>query len=68
MLADGAVLYDVTHLRCRSARYTPDAGKTCTPANVNQDSFPVDPGAAMPLVGGCNKLDFAVLFIVGMAE
>ncbi len=25
-LADGATLYDVTHLGCRSARYTPDEG------------------------------------------
>jgi hypothetical protein len=68
-LADGAVLYDVTHLRCRSARYTPDAsGKACTPASVNQDNFPVDPGAAMPAVSGCDKQDFAVLFVVGIEE
>ncbi len=66
-LAGDAVLYDVTHLRCRSARYTPvAAGGACTPANVLQENFPVDPGAAMPLVGGCNKVDYAVLFIVGM--
>jgi hypothetical protein len=65
-LANGAVLYDVTHLRCRSARYTPaTAGGACTPANAIQDNFPVDPGAAMPLVGGCNKVDYAVLFVVG---
>jgi hypothetical protein len=68
-LADGAVLYDVTHLRCRSARYTADAsGKACTPASVNQDNFPVDPGAAMPAVSGCDKQDFAVLFVVGIEE
>ncbi len=66
-LADGAVLYDVTHLRCRSARYTPDAtGKVCTPASVNPDNFPVDPGAAMPPVSGCDKQDFSVLFVVGV--
>jgi hypothetical protein len=66
-LANGAVLYDVTHLRCRSARYTPAAaGGACTPANASQDSFPVDPGAAMPPVGGCNKVDYSVLFVVGM--
>jgi hypothetical protein len=66
-LAGGAVLYDVTHLRCRSARYTPaTTGGSCTPANASQDNFPVDPGAAMPPVGGCNKVDYAVLFIVGM--
>jgi hypothetical protein len=68
-LADGAVLFDVTHLRCRSARYTPDAsGKPCTPASVNQDNFPVDPGAAMPAVSGCDKQDYAVLFVVGVEE
>ena len=68
-LADGAVLYDVTHLRCRSARYTPDSnGRACTPASVNQDNFPVDPGAAMPAVSGCEKQDYAVLFVVGIEE
>jgi hypothetical protein len=66
-LADGATLYDVTHLRCRSARYTPAANNTsCTPASVQQSQFPVEPGAAMPLVGGCSKQDYAVLFIVGV--
>jgi hypothetical protein len=66
-LADGATLYDVTHLRCRSARYTsaPNS-KSCTPASVQQSQFPVEPGAAMPLVGGCDKQDYAVLFIVGV--
>lgn len=68
-LGDGAVLYDVTHLRCRSARYTPDAsGKACTPLSVNQDHFPVDPGAGMPAVSGCEKQDFAVLFVVGVEQ
>jgi hypothetical protein len=66
-LADGATLYDVTHLRCRSARYTPAANsKSCTPASAQQSQFPVEPGAAMPLVGGCDKQDYAVLFIVGV--
>jgi hypothetical protein len=66
-LADGATLYDVTHLRCRSARYTPAANsKSCTPAAVQQSQFPVEPGAAMPPVGGCSKQDYAVLFIVGV--
>jgi hypothetical protein len=66
-LGDGAVLYDVTHLRCRSARYTPDgSGKACTPASVNQDYFPVDPGAGMPDVSGCSKQDYAVLFVVAV--
>jgi hypothetical protein len=68
-LADGNVLYDVTHLRCRSARYTPRvAGQACTPSNVLSDAFPVGQGDAMPMVGGCNKQDYTVLFIVGVEE
>ncbi len=67
-LADNATLYDVTHLRCRSAVYTSEAGKTCTPSNVNGDLFPVTPGATMPEVPGCNRQDHAVVFIVGIAE
>jgi hypothetical protein len=66
-LEGGATLYDVTHLRCRSARYTPAANsKSCTPAAAQQSQFPVEPGAAMPPVGGCDKQDYAVLFIVGV--
>ena len=34
-------LYDVTHLPCRSARYTPAEGGTCTPAQANPKDFPV---------------------------
>jgi hypothetical protein len=66
-LADGATLHDVTHLRCRSARYRPAAdGNSCTPATVQQSSFPVAPGDAMPPVSGCSKQDYAVLFLVGV--
>jgi hypothetical protein len=68
-LADGATLYDVTHLRCRSARYTPRAGgSSCSPSTVLPSDFPIGQGAAMPMVGGCDKQDYAVLFIVGIAE
>ena len=68
-LADGATLYDVTHLGCRSARYTPPAASanSCTPANARQAAFPVAPGAAMPPVDGCHKQDYAVLIVVGAA-
>ena len=60
-------LYDVTHLPCRSALYTPAAaGGECTPANANPADFPVKPGAAMPRVSGCAKQDYAVLFVVGV--
>jgi hypothetical protein len=68
-LADGATLWDVTHLACRSARYTPAAGKNaCAPSSANQSWFPVVPGGAMPAVEGCNKQDYAVLIVIGVAE
>lgn len=66
-LADGATIYDVTHLRCRAARYTASAGsKACTPGMVDPNRFPVPPGDKMPLVSGCNAQDYAVLFVVGV--
>merc|ERR1719446_961915 len=64
-LAKGA-LYDVTHLPCRSARYTPAEGGTCTPAQADRAQFPVKPGAAMPAVPSCAKQDYAVLFVVAI--
>ena len=70
-LADGATLYDVTHLGCRSARYTPStvnktAANACSPANAPTKGFPVNPGAAMPAVNGCHKQDYTVLIVVGL--
>jgi hypothetical protein len=66
-LADAATLYDVTHLGCRSARYTPaTANNSCSPANARTRGFPVNPGAAMPVVNGCRQQDYAVLIIVGL--
>ena len=59
-LGGGVTLYEVTHLPCRSARY---AGGT--PAQANAADFPVTPGAEMPAVSGCSKVDYAVLFVVG---
>ena len=68
-LDKGATLYDVTHLRCRSARYTPAAGgNSCSPAKAHMSAFPVAPGGAMPLVEGCNKQDYEVLIVIGMVE
>jgi hypothetical protein len=67
-LGGGATIHDVTHLRCRSARYTPATlGSPCSPANAQKAAFPVVPGGVMPPVEGCNKQDYAVLFIVGVA-
>ncbi len=66
-LEDGATLYDVTHLRCRAARYTPSlASKACTPGMVDPTRFPTPPGEKMPLISGCETQDYAVLFIVGI--
>ncbi|KAL7435669.1 hypothetical protein ACHAXM_004764 [Skeletonema potamos] len=55
-------LYDVTHLPCRSAAYR---GETCAPMNANLRDFPVKPGAEMPVIQGCAKQDYAVLFVLG---
>ncbi len=67
-LADGATIYDVTHLRCRSARYTPaTSGSSCSPAKAQMTAFPVAPGAPMPPVESCNKQDYAVLLVIGVA-
>ena len=66
-LADGATLYDVTHLGCRSARYRPAAAAAdCSPARAPRSAFRVSPGASMPPVAGCSKQDYAVLFVIGV--
>jgi len=67
-LADDATLFDVTHMPCRSARYTAGSGEgTCSPANANPAYFKVAPGSVMPAVTGCNKQDYAVLIVIGKA-
>lgn len=66
-LADGATIYDVTHLGCRSARYTPMASHdSCSPENTPKTRYPVVPGVAMPDVKGCHKQDYAVLIVIGL--
>ena len=66
-LDGGAKLYDVTHLPCRSARYTPAAGVgSCSPDNAPTTAFPVTPGGPMPAVDGCNKQDYTVLIVIGV--
>ena len=68
-LSDGATLYDVTHLACRSARYTPAAGaNSCSPAKAPRSAFRVPPGQPMPAVDGCHKQDYAVLIVLGVAS
>jgi len=58
-------LYDVTHLPCRAARYRPISVEG-SPAMAYKNDFPVVPGAAMPIVEGCDKKDYAVLFVIGL--
>jgi len=66
-LDKGATLYDVTHLACRSARYTPaGVGGSCSPSNANKTAFPVPPGGTMPPVEGCTKQDYTVLIVIGV--
>jgi hypothetical protein len=64
----GATLHDVTHLPCRSARYTPATRESeCSPDRAPRSAFPVTPGAAMPPIEGCSKQDYAVLLVIGLA-
>ena len=65
-LDKGATIYDVTHLRCRAARYTPVSSNSCSPQKAQVASIPVAPGEAMPVVEGCSKQDYQVLIVVGM--
>ena len=65
-LSDGATVYDVTHLRCRAALYTPVAGQSCTPDKTPQGRFPMPPAEAMPAIDGCAKREYQVLIVIGM--
>src|SRR4051812_24576794 len=65
-LADGATLYDVTHLGCRSARYTPaTAASGCSPANAPTKGFPVIRGRPSPSVNGSRKRAYRFLLVGG---
>lgn len=66
-LADGATLYDVTHLGCRAARYQPaKPNNACSPEKVSTSVFPMSPERKMPDVAGCRKQDYLVLIVVGL--
>lgn len=68
-LSKGANLHDVTHLGCRSARYTPAAGaNACSPAHASQSAFRVAAGDPMPPVPGCSKQDYHVLVVVAVEK
>jgi hypothetical protein len=61
-------LHDVTHLPCRSACYTPVADDVVPSAKLfPAQSFPVTPGAEMPAAVQCDKQDYWVIFVIGMA-
>lgn len=64
----GATLFDVTHMPCRSARYSPGEGAQCEPSSADRSKFKVAPGAEMPTVPGCAKQDYAVLIVVGLPK
>lgn len=64
---DRGCLYDVTHLPCRSARYRPTSSNG-SPKAADLRDFPVRPGAEMPNIPDCSKQDYAVLFLVGVAN
>jgi hypothetical protein len=64
---DEGTLYDVTHLPCRSARYTPTLA-SASPTNARLSDFPVSPGAVMPSIPGYSQQDYAVLFVIGKAS
>jgi len=67
-LNESANLYDVTHLGCRSARYTPaTSANACSPALTPTSVFRVTPGDPMPEVQNCNKQDYSVLIVFGVA-
>ncbi len=66
-LANGASVYDVTHLGCRAALYTEkELGQSCTPDKAPLSVFTMTTGKVMPAVEGCSKQDYQVLIVVGI--
>ena len=68
-LALDATLSDVTHIPCRSSRYTPDTNfKQGAIKLIGDNVFPLDPGLIMPDASGYKKQDYPVLFVIGIIE
>ncbi len=65
-LDDNAALYDVTHLPCRSARYTPvnNGSGTCIPTNADRNLYPLQPEDETATISGCQKQDYSVLLVL----
>ena len=60
-------LHDVTHLPCRSARYTP-LNQFASPGDANIRQYPVTPGGMMPDIVSCSKQDYWVVFVTAIQE
>ena len=68
-LSDGRTLDDVTHKKCRSARYRPaQEGARCSPADAPQSVFPLAPDDDPPEVGECERVVYAVPIIFAVEE
>lgn len=66
-LADGASIYDVTHLGCRAAlNVEREVGKACTPDKAPISVFPMTSLEVMPAVEGRSKQDYRVMIVIGM--
>ena len=67
-LSDGATMYDVTHLPCRSARCRPVASDSCSsgsPANASAADFGGSRRCHAQRSGHV-QVDYAVLFITAV--
>jgi len=68
-LSDERTLDDVTHKKCRSARYhAASEGADCTPAQADQGVFPLAPDQDPPDVAGCDRLVYSVPIIFAVEE
>jgi hypothetical protein len=66
-LSNGTTIYDVTHLRCRAARYSAiNDSQSCSPDKTPANVFPMSLDRQMPFVDGCSKQDYQVLIVIGM--
>ncbi len=68
-LSNGRTLDDVTHKKCRSARYRPASeGADCSPANAQQSAFPLQPDQDPPAVADCDRLVYSVPIIFAVED
>ena len=68
-LSWGRTLGEITHLKCRSARFRPLAkGGDCSPKLADQSAFPLQPDQDPPEVANCSREVYAVPIIFAVAE